>query len=166
MKSKLLLGALAAVLATVVFAPQLHAQPQGTQIVFVDAQRAIAAHPAGTQLAALRDQAQQEIASLRTDLDPIITKLQSGQQLTAQERELYDTLVRSLEAVQQRWRDEISSASTPAIESVNTAIQQVADENGYTMVLDGNVAGQNGLGLVVYAQENLDITDRVIERIR
>lgn len=166
MKRNLLFGALGTVLALALFVPQLNAQPQGTQIVFIDAQRAIASHPAGEQLAQLREQAQTEIASLRSDLDPIVTKLQSGQQLTAQERELYDTLIRSLEAVQQRWRNEIGAASTPAIEAVNAAIEQIAQTNGYSMVLDGNVAGQNGLGLVVYAEEELDITDLVIERIR
>lgn len=155
-----------AVAGFALFNSSLDAQTQGGRVVFIDAQRAIASHPAGQQLANLQSQAQNEIASLRTDLDPIVRKLQAGEQLTTQERELYDTLLRSLEAVQQRWRDEINNASTPAIEAVNNAIQEVADANGYSLVLDGNVAGQNGLGLVVYASDDLDITDLVIERIR
>ncbi len=58
-----------------------------------------------------------------------------------------------------------ASNANAAIAAVNAAITAVATSQGYSMVLDGNIAGQNGIGLVVYAAEGLDITDQVIENI-
>ncbi len=141
----------------------LTAQDQPTKVVFIDSQRVIAAHPAGQQAAELQQQAQEEIDSLRADLDVLVAKLNSGQQLSTEERERFDALQRSLQAVQQQRAQEIATVSQPAIDAVNAAIEEVALENGYTIVLDGEIAQR---GLVVYAQEGLDITEQVIERIR
>jgi outer membrane protein len=44
---------------------------------------------------------------------------------------------------------------TPIIEKVNSAIKDVADENGYTYVFDYSV------GIILYADESTDITELV-----
>lgn len=143
---------------------RLTAQEQPTRIVFIDSQRLIAAHPAGQEAARLQEQARQEIDALRADIEPIVRKAQAGLEVTPDERALYDTLVRSLEAVQQRWLDDIAAASQPALQAVDNAIRALATERGFAIVLDGRVAAESGL--VVYAQDNLDITQQVLERIR
>lgn len=154
-----------ATLAVLAFAgTRLTAQEQPARVVFIDSQRLIAAHPAGQEAARLQEQAQQEINALRADIEPIVQKAQAGLEITPDERALYDTLVRSLEAVQQRWIEDIAAASQPALVAVDNAIREVATERGYTIVLDGRVAAETGL--VVYAQDNLDITQQVLERIR
>jgi len=49
------------------------------------------------------------------------------------------------------------------VEAVNAVIKQLAEENGYTVVMDRVEAAE--LRLVVYADDDLDITPLVIERL-
>jgi outer membrane protein len=142
----------------------LTAQDQATRIVFIDSQRAINAHPAGQAALELQQQAQEEITGLQNDIRAIIGGAQSAQDLSPEQRANYETLTQSLQASQQRWQQDIEQAVAPALEAVNQAVAEVAQANGYAVVLDGVVAASSGL--VVYAQEGLDITDQVLERIR
>ncbi len=153
--------AVAAVL--VVATSSLSAQDQPTKIVFVDAQAAINSHPAGQAANQLQEQARTEIAGLRADIDALAQKIRAGQTLNADEQERYNLLLTTLDSVQQRYQTEIAQTAQPAIEAVNEVIRQIAEENGYTIVLDAGVASA---GLVVYAQDGLFITAQVIERLR
>ena len=137
-----------------------------TRIAFVDSQAAIGAHPSGEASKALEAQAQQEITALQTDLQTLVEKANSGQQLSADEQNRFQTLRSTLTSVQQRYATEIGETVQPALEAVDTVIRAIAEENGYTLVLDSTVAGPQGINLVVYAQEGLNITPQVVERIR
>lgn len=143
----------------------LSAQEQGAKIVFVDTQAAIRAHPAGQRAEELRAQARQEVADLRTSLEELAQKARGGQQLSAEESERYQTLLTTLQAVEQRYQVDIAEAATPAVEAVNEVIRNLAQEQGYTLVMDVGVAGNAGTGLVVYAQDGLDITPQVVEAV-
>lgn len=48
----------------------------------------------------------------------------------------------------------------PIVEKINEVIAIIAEEDGYTLVLD---AAQ---GTVLYAKETLDLTDKVLERLK
>lgn len=162
MKRLTLFGlAVAAVVA--IAATNLNAQTQPTKIVFVDSQAAINSHPAGQKAQDLKKQAQTEIDDLRSKINELAQKQNSGQQLTAAENERYQTLVSTLNAVQQRYQSDINSAAKPAVDAVNQAIQEIAQENGYSIVMDRTAAAQ---GLVVYAASDLDITPMVIDRVK
>lgn len=142
----------------------LTAQDQATRIVFIDSQRVINAHPAGQAALELQQQAQEEITGLQNEIRAIVGNAQSIQALSPEQRATYETLTQSLQASQQRWQQDIEQAVAPALEAVNQAVAEIAQANGYTLVLDGTVAAASGL--VVYAQEGLNITEQVIERIR
>lgn len=144
----------------------LTAQDEPTRIVFVDGPRLITAHPAGQAANELQQQAQEEIRGLEEDIRATIGGAQSMQELTAEQRDRLDALQRTMQAAQERWQRDIQDAVQPALEAVNTAVREVAQENGYTLVLDGAVAGESGMALVVYAKDGLDITEQVIERLR
>lgn len=139
------------------------AQDQPTKIVFVDSQAAISAHPAGATSDALQEQARIEIQELRDQLTGYSDRLRAGQQLTPEENELYQVLLSTLQTAQQNWQRDIAAAAQPALEAVNSAIRDLATENGYTIVMDFAVAAESNL--VVYAQDGLDITPAVIERV-
>ena len=160
----LLILAVVAILG--VASTNLTAQETAAQIVFVNSQAAIAAHPAGQQIEDLEAQAREEISGLQQSIQEIANRARQGQQLTPEEQERYQTLVATLQTVQQRWEADIAEAAQPAVEAVDAAIQALAQENGYSIVLDAGVAGPQGTNLVVYAQEGLDITQQVIERIQ
>lgn len=143
----------------------LDAQEQGTRIVFVNSQEVIAAHPAGEEAARIEEQARQETDEIRSSIEELAQRAQAGQELTPEEQERYQTLVTTLQTVQQRYQSEFNAAAQPAVEAVNAAIAAVAEENGYGVVLDSVAAGPQGTNLVVYAQPGLDITEMVIERV-
>ncbi len=162
--TNLAIGAAIVVAVLALSSVTLTAQDQPTRLVFVDSQAAISAHPAGQAADLLQEQARQELGELRDDIDVLTQRLRAGEQLTPEEDELYQTLLTTLEMVQSRYQADVVATATPAIEAVNQTIEAVAKENGYTVVLDVNVAARDGL--VVYAQDGLDITATVVERIR
>ena len=59
--------------------------------------------------------------------------------------------------------EEVAAAAEPAVLAVDQALKAVAAEQGYTVVFDYEVAEQSGM--VVYAQDGLDITQLVIDRL-
>lgn len=144
----------------------LSAQAPETQIVFVNSQAAIAAHPAGEEAARIEEQARVETGEIRDNIQALAERARAGEELTPEEQERYQTLVTTLQTVQQRYQADFNAAAGPAIEAVNQAIATIAEENGYTMVLDAMAAGPQGTNLVVYAQPGLDITELVVERIQ
>ncbi|UCH25918.1 MAG: OmpH family outer membrane protein [Trueperaceae bacterium] len=141
----------------------LTAQEQTMKIVFVDSQVAINAHPAGQEAQVLQEQARLEVLQIRNDIESLAQRIRAGQQLSANESERYQLLLTTLESIQQRYEADISQKVQPAIESVNEVIRTLAIENGYSVVFDRGIAAQ---GLVVFAQEGLDITPLVLERLQ
>ncbi len=165
MKRLTLVGLTVLLLVAVVAAsPDVQSQP--AHVAFVDSQAAINAHPAGKTAETLKQQAQTEITGIRDKINALAQKQQQGQQLTAAEQERYQTLVTTLNAVQSRYQSDIQKAAQPAVEAVNKAIKEVAARDGFTIVLDSRAAGQSGSGLVVYADQNLDITPQVIDQMK
>lgn len=163
MRRLTLLGTLAAV-TIALFASTLSAQDKPSKVVYINAQAAIHAHPAGERIELLREQATADIEELLEGLTALEEKAGSGMELTADETDRYRTLQTTLIAVDARYKDEIAEAAGPAMQAVDAAIAELSAENGYTIVLDAQVAAE--LKLVVYADPSLDITDLVIQKVR
>ena len=157
-----MLGA-ALVLALAFAFTHLSAQGRPTKVVFVRSQAAILAHPAGARVNELKEQAQAEIEDLAASIQELEQRIAAGEELTPEESERYQALVASANAVQERYRQEIDEAAQPAIEAVNEILAQLAEENGYTVILDADKARE--LQLVVYGDPVLDVTQLVIDRL-
>lgn len=155
---------LAVALALALGANSLTAQEGTTRIVFVDTQAAIYAHPAGQAARQLEERAREELGGITASLQELARKAQGGQALTPEEQERYQTLMISLDSVQQRYEAEIRQAAQPAVDAVNAVIRQLALDNGYTMVLDSVVAAESRL--VVYAEDGADVTQLVLDRVQ
>lgn len=140
------------------------AQDSATRVVFIDSARLFDAHPQGGEVAALIREREEELGELRTELEAIVARVQGGQEASLDDRNRYELLARTLEESNRRWAEEINAAAEPISAAIDGAITAVAQENGYNIVLDGVVASTSGL--IVYADAELDITERVIERIR
>jgi|SRR5690606_1766344 len=162
MRRLTLFGLVAAVVIGLL-ASSLGAQDRQTRVVFVDSQAALLSHPSGATIEDLQQRAEAEVNDLVASLTALDQRLAAGETLSAADNERYQALQTSLNAVQTRYRDEIAAAAAPAVTAVNGIIKQLAEENGYTVVMD-RVEAAN-LRLVVYADEDLDITPMVIERL-
>ncbi len=163
MKRVTVLGA-ALVLALAFAFTHLSAQSRPTKVVFVRSQAAILAHPAGARVEELKEQAQAEMGDLANSIKELEDRIAAGQQLSPEENERYQALLTSANAVQDRYRQEIDAAAQPAIEAVNEILAQLAEENGYTVILDADKARE--LQLVVYGDPDLDVTQMVIDRLQ
>lgn len=162
MRRLTLLGLACAVLIAL-FATNLSAQRRPTSVVFVNSQAALLAHPAGASVTSLQEQAQAEVNDLVAGLTELEQRLAAGEELSAEDNERYQALQTSLSAVQSRYAEEIAAAAQPAVDAVNAIIAQLAEENGYTIVMDRVEAAEQRL--VVYSDSDLDITPLVIERL-
>lgn len=154
---------IAAALAAVIFTSTLTAQERPSKVVYVDSQAALMAHPSGAAVESLRAQAEADVKELTDGLEALDAKAAAGQQLSPDEADRYRTLQTTLQAVQARYVNDINEAAAPAVAEVNAVIAELAEANGYTLVLDGVEA--RSLRLVVYAAPDLDITPLVIEKL-
>ena len=140
------------------------AQDQPLNIAFVDAGAVLAAHPAGAQAQQLEEQARTELGEIQANVQPLLERLNAGEELSADERSNLDLSQRTYQETQQRYREEIQATIQPAEEAVDTIINEIAETNGYTLVLNRGVAQTSAL--VVYAAEGFpDITQQVIDQI-
>lgn len=135
-------------------------------IAFVDSTALLRAHPAGTAAAELQEQQQEELAPLLEEIQTLQSQSQSTE-LSAEQRSRAQVLIRTVEEVRQRYAEDIQTAAEPAIADINTAIETVSQSGGYTLVLDGEIAGSAGLGLVVYRDPEAvpDITEQVVTQM-
>jgi outer membrane protein len=156
---------IAAIIGVLALSATLVAQQVANSIVFVDTQAAIAAHPAGAQAKQIEEQARLEVEALQTELKAIADKANAGTQLTADEQSRFQTLRTTILDVQQNYATQIGQTAQPALDAVDVAIKAVAEENGYLIVMDRGAASLAGTGVVVYAAEQLDVTQQVIDRV-
>ena len=124
------------------------------RIAFVNPNALLAAHPAGQAAADLIKQRDDEIAGLMTEVQGLQQKAETAAGLTAEERARATLLIRTIDEVRGRYTQDIQAASAPAVEAINAAVAAVAQANGYQLVLDGDLAGTTGIGLVVYDDTN------------
>ncbi len=79
-------------------------------------------------------------------------------------------LSQSIQAFKQLSEEEVmkqdSALLQPVLNSLQEAIDQVAQEHGYTHVLNTDVSAQNGPPMVLYAEEESDITELVLAAYR
>lgn len=144
----------------------VQAQEKPFKPAFVNTAQLLATHPAGQQAATLRQQGADELAPLLEQLQALQTKSQSTE-LTPEERSQANLLVATVEQTRARYEEDVRAAAAPAQAAINAAIKAVAEANGYTLVIDGDLAGANGLSLFVYVDlaSIPDITEQVIAQM-
>jgi len=167
-------AAIAAVAVTILAAGSAAAQG-ALKIAYVNSQEIIAAAPGRAEAEAqiqkdmnsYRSQVQKMGDSLNT-LIASYTKSEStlseaaraAKQKEIQDKEKeYQTRVQGLEQQAQQRQSELIR---PIMEKINSIIEQVRAEDGYALVLDAG----NQSGVVVAADSSLDITDKVIARLK
>ena len=134
-------------------------------IAFVSSSQVLAAHPAGQAAETLGQQARAELEGIAATLQPLQAKAASGAQLTAEEQNQLELTQRTLQETQERFRQDIDAAAQPAVQEIDGIIRRLAAENGYTLVLNFDVAQTSEL--VIYADEGSvpNITEQVIAEI-
>lgn len=145
----------------------IQAQEKPLKIALINKLALLQAHPDGQAAAGLAQQRDEELKPLIDELQTLQTKSQTAEGLTAEERSRATLLVQTVEQTRQRYVADIQAAAAPAEEAINTALTAVSQAQGYTLVIDGDLAGLNGLGLFVYVDTAgiPDITEQVIAQM-
>lgn len=154
----------APILAVVLLSSLMVAQNQSTasKIGYLNARAVVEAHPQFTRVKDLQARAEAELKPLRDQLQPLDAKIRAGN-ATAQEQQTYRTLAQSLQETSKKWSDQQNAALRPITEEIDQLISKVAKEQGFAIVLDQEVAASSGL--VVYAAEELDITQAIVRAL-
>ena len=134
-----------------------------TRVGFVDADALVQAHPDYKKVQDLQAQARKELAPLEEKLKPLDQKVRSGQ-ATAKERQDYEALMKTYQDTLKRWQERQNPVLKPILEEVDQAIAKVAKAQGFAVVMSRQVAAQSGL--VVYADEDTDLTQAVIKELK
>jgi outer membrane protein len=147
----------------------------GAKIAYVNSQEIIAAAPGRAEAEAqiqkdmnsYRDQVQKMGDSLNT-LIASYTKSESTLSeaaRTAKQKEIQDKereYQQRVQGLEQKAQQRQAELIRPIMEKINSIIEQVRSEEGYAMVFDAG----NQSGVVVAADSTLDITDKVIARLK
>jgi len=134
-----------------------------SRVGFIDAEAVIRAHPRYAEVAKLQEQADAELKPLVEKLRALEQKIASGQ-ATAKDREDYQVLTEAAKKVSEKWTPKIQEKLEPLIKEVDQVVAQVAQELGFSVIMNRRVAASSNL--VVYADPNTDITQAVIEALK
>jgi outer membrane protein len=133
-----------------------------TKIGYIDAEKVVQAHPNYKAIKDIQTQAQNELKPLQDKLTPLQTKIQNGQ-ATAKDQQDFQVLRQSYQDAAKKWQDKSQTALKPITEAIDKVISSVAQQQGFAIVMDKKVAASSGL--VVYADDSLDLTDAVIKAL-
>lgn len=134
-----------------------------SRVGFVDADALIQAHPEFKKIQDIRAQARKELGPLEERLKPLDQKVKAGT-ASAKEQQDYQTLLQTYQTALKKWQERQAQALKPITEEIDRAIAKVAKAQGFSVVMNRQVAAQSGL--VVYADEGTDLTQAVLEEVK
>ncbi len=108
-----------------------------------------------------------KVTAFQTKLAEAQKKAQNGEYTPAQQKEIENVLaveersLRTLESASvQKIKDKENALYSPIYDKTNKVIAAIAKENNFKMILDSSA------GIVLYAEENTDLTQRVIDKVK
>jgi outer membrane protein len=137
------------------------AQPKSTKLCFVQSQPILEAHSDGSKIVALKADAEKELKPILEQARALQAKVGG---ISAAERQQLETLSKTIQATQRKWQEKIDKLLQPIEADIDKAIASTAKVLGCNVVLDRLVARNSAL--VVYADDDLDITKDVIKTLQ
>jgi outer membrane protein len=169
------LGALAFTIFAAGTAASTAAAQAGAKIAYVNSQEVIAAAPgraeAEAQIQKDMNSYRAEVQKMGDSLNTLIASYTKSESTlseaarTAKQKEIQDKereYQQRVQGLEQKAQQRQAELIRPIMEKINAIIEQVRSEDGYAMVFDAG----NQSGVVVAADSTLDITDKVITRLK
>lgn len=145
------------------------------KIAFVNSQALMEAAPgraAATDMLTKEGQAYQtQLQKMQDSINALLTKYQKSEPtLSATAKDAQQKVIQGLETefqakqlqFQKQFDDRTKEVMAPITDAVKKVIDDIRVEDGYAIILDN----APGAGNIVSADKNLDITDRVVSRLR
>lgn len=147
------------------------------KVAFINSQQILAVAPGRADAEAAFqkevDNVRGEEKAMSDSLQAMVTQYQNVQQsLSPADRTSRETAIRAKQAAYQQRQQQLEQGAQarqaeliqPIFDRINKVLADIRVEDGYTAILDVNPG--NGGGTVVAFDKNLDITDRVIARVK
>jgi outer membrane protein len=151
------------------------ARAQGIKIAFVNSQALMEAAPgraAATDMLTKEGQGYQtQLQKMQDSINALLTKYQKAEPtLSASAKDAQQKAIQGLETefqakqlqFQKQFDDRTKEVMAPITDAVKKVIDDIRAEDGYAIILDN----APGAGNIVSADKNLDITDRVVSRLK
>lgn len=138
-----------------------HAQTTPQKVGFVDVSKLLAAHPNDKDIQAVQTKADAELQGLDKQVKAIDAK---GSAATAAEKQQREQLVATIRSKADAYDKQIQPKIAVVEKAVDTAVGNAAKTNGYSIVMDRQVAAKSGL--VIYADSTTDLTDAAVKILK
>lgn len=171
----LIRGALAALALTTIGTTAAAQQPAAAKIAYVNSQEILAAAPGRAeaeaqferemqtfrqQVQTMGDSLNAMVASYQREEASLSPAVKEQRQKAIQTRETeYQQRARQLE---QQAAQRQQALVQPILDQITEVLSTIREEGGYALILDA----QSGANVIVAADKNLDLTQRVIARLR
>jgi len=165
----------AAFLSVALSALPVAAQAQSSKIAYVNTEALMAIAPGRAAVDSVLqregDGYKAELAKMQDSLNNMLTKFQKNEPtMTAaakdQQQKAMQALNTEMQArqlqLQQKFQAHQSDLMAPILERVRKVLDDIRIEDGYAMI----IANDPGNQIIVAADKNLDITERVVARLR
>lgn len=165
----------ATVIALVLSSVASIAHGQGIKIAFVNSQALMPAAPgyaaAEATLSKEGEGFRTQLQKMQDSVNAMLTKYQKDEPtLTAALKDSRQKAIQTLETdlqakqlqFQQQFAQRQNEVMAPVTDAVKKVLDDIREEGGYAMILDNAPGASN----IVSADKNLDITDKVVSRLR
>lgn len=139
-----------------------HAQGAKNRLGLVDVQAAVKALPASKAYLDLSARVDADLKGKRAKIDTLAARAASTG--SAADRKALLDAQQAYNSAQTGYQSRLSAAFQPVSVKVNAAVARVAKANGYSVVMDRQVAAQTRL--IVHASSTADLTAAVIKALK
>ncbi len=150
-------------------------QTKPVKIAYCDVDYILSQHPqfkaANKELATLENKYQQQAVAIEQQIMQLQQEVQQGggmmtEQAKMQKQQRYEQLLKQYQQLEITASQAIQTRQMelmkPILDDIEKKIKAVADEKGYTHVLNERA---NGTSIVLYADESNNITDEVLRKL-
>ncbi|GGK32408.1 cationic outer membrane protein OmpH [Deinococcus malanensis] len=138
-----------------------NAQTPAQKIGFVDVAKLITSHSGNKDIQDIQKKADAELGELDKQIKAIDAK---GANATPTDKDKRTQLISTIQAKAKAYDAQLQPKVSVVEKAVDTAIGATAKSNGFSIVMDRNVAARSGL--VVYADDNTDLTAAAAKAVK
>lgn len=140
-----------------------HAAPAKNRVGFVDVQKLVAAVPGSANYLSVTKNADADLTKRQKTLQTLLNKANTSK--TAADRNAFTKAQQDYVAAQKKYQTQIATAFKPLAGKIDAAVRTTAKANGYSVILDRQVAARSKL--VVYANDSAtDITAAALKALK
>ncbi len=139
-----------------------HAAPTPDRLGFVNVEKLVASVPGSTNYLNLRKKVNTDLGNRQATLQTLVKKYASTRKAADQQAAI--KAQKDFLAAQKTSQTQLASAFKPLATKINSAIATAAKNNGFTIVVDQQVAARTHL--FVYANPNSDLTAAALKAIK